>query len=54
LCMGGPLACFCQPLGWGGGERTGRAEGPPKEFDGPPRAFAKSQTHPPAVRLLFP
>jgi hypothetical protein len=31
------------------------AEGPRKKssVDGPPRAFAKSQTHPPTIRLFF-
>jgi hypothetical protein len=28
-------------------------EGPAKQIDGPPRTFAKSQTHPPTIRLLF-
>jgi hypothetical protein len=30
------------------------AEGPAKNFDGPPRTLTKSQTHPPTIRLLFP
>jgi hypothetical protein len=29
-------------------------EGPPKKIDGPPRAFAKFQTHPPTTRLFPP
>jgi hypothetical protein len=29
------------------------SRGRPKEIDGPPRIFAKSQTHPPTTRLLF-
>jgi hypothetical protein len=29
------------------------SEGPPKFFGGPPRVFAKSQTHPPTSRLFF-
>jgi hypothetical protein len=28
-------------------------EGPPKKIDGPPRTFAKSQTHPPTIRHFF-
>jgi hypothetical protein len=34
---------------------VGRGEGPPKRKPtDPPRTFAKSQTHPPTVRLFFP
>jgi len=29
-------------------------EGPPKKIDGPPRAFAKSRTRPPTIRLFLP
>jgi hypothetical protein len=29
------------------------SEGPAKKIDGPPRTFAKSETHPPTIRVFF-
>jgi hypothetical protein len=51
-----PCATFApgRPKAESGAGGARGARGRQKKIDGPPRTFAKSQTHPPTIRLLFP